>query len=207
MRVGLFGGAFDPVHNAHLFIAEAVRSLENLDSIIFLPTGSGWHREPPRAPIQARAAMLRLAIAANPAFAVDLSDADESSTGFTADLIPRVRARFPDDAFFFVAGADSVASRWQRFDEVLRLLDGFLVAPRGRVTEDEVARSLDGLPAALRAKVRVLPLPLLDESATLVRERTEAGESVRYLVPEPVWRYIVAHGLYRARVMSDQKTE
>ena len=198
MKIALFGGAFDPVHNAHLFIAEALRTAEGLEQVVFLPTRAGPHREPPRASIDDRAAMVRLAIASNPAFALDLSDAGDEATGITADLLPRIRAKYPGDELFFIAGGDSlVRSRWQRFEEVLAPLAAFLVAPRGTVAATELDAALGDLPATLREKVRLIDLPQVGESATLVRERIEAGESVRYLVPEPVWRYIVEHRLYQ----------
>jgi nicotinate-nucleotide adenylyltransferase len=198
VKVGLFGGSFDPVHNAHLFIAEALRSSEGLERVVFLPTRGGHHREPPRASIDDRTAMLRLAIAPNPAFSLDPCDAGKDATGYTADVIPQMSARFPGDELYFIAGGDSlVRSQWHRFDEILAALTGFLVAPRGDVTPDDIAQTLGDLPAALRDKVRTIDLPRVSESATLVRERIEAGESIRYLVPEPVWRYIVERSLYR----------
>jgi nicotinate-nucleotide adenylyltransferase len=197
VRLGLFGGAFDPIHNAHLFVAESVRAARELDRVIFLPTGAGRHRPAPRASLDQRAAMIRLAIAANPAFALDLSDADADATGYTADLIPRMRARYPGDALFFIAGADSlVRSRWQRFDDVLANLDGFYVAPRDGIASPALDAALAGLDPALLARVDVVDVPELTESATVVRARTEAGRSVRYLVPEPVWRYLSEQALY-----------
>jgi len=204
VKIGLFGGAFDPVHNAHLFIADAIRDRESLDRIVFLPLRSAHHRQPPRASIEDRASMLRLAIAANPAFALDLLDTDDEATGYTADLVPRLRERYPGDELYFIAGSDSlVRSRWRRFDEILSVLDLFLVAPRNDLDSADLDAALGDLPPALRAKVQFVDVPQMTESATTVRDRLEAGESVRYLVPEPVWRYMLEHKLYRhARVGS-----
>lgn len=198
MRLGLFGGAFDPVHNAHLFIAEAVRARESLDRVIFLPMRAAHHREPPRASVDDRATMLRLAIAANPAFMLDLTDTHEDATGYTADLLPQLRTKYPSDELYFIAGSDSlVRGSWRRFDEILEILDGFFVAPRDDLRRAEVDAAVSDLAPKLRAKVRFTDLPLATESATTVRERLDAGESVRYLVPEPVWRYMMEHKLYQ----------
>ena len=203
MKLGLFGGAFDPVHNAHLFIAEEVRVHEELDQIFFLPTRNAHHRPALHADVEHRAMMLRLAISSNPAFALDLSDTEDAATGYTADLIPRMRARHPEDELYFIAGGDSlVRSRWERLDEVLAEIDGFLVAPRGGTSEADLDTALSGVSAQLRAKVRLLPIPEAFESATLVRDRLDAGESFRYLLPEPVWRYINEHKLYTASGVS-----
>jgi len=197
MRIGLFGGGFDPVHNAHLFVAEAVRAAENLDRVVFLPMRAGHHRNSLRGSVDDRATMLRFAIASNPAFALDLTDTDEQATGYTADLLPRMRALYPDDELYFIAGSDSIVrGGWQRIDDVFAQLDGFLVVPRPEIERSELDAALAALPPQLRAKIHFIDLPLHMDSATTVRDRLEAGDTVRYLVPEAVWRYIVERGLY-----------
>ncbi len=197
MRSGIFGGGFDPIHNGHLFVAEAVREACELDRVIFVPTRTGAHRATPVGSREQRADMVRLAIAANVRFAFDDSDLADDATGFTADLLPRLHARYPGDAMTFIVGGDSlVRSRWNRLESILAAVTEFVVAPRGVVTETELDAALADLPAASRAKIRMLDIPLVDESATLIRARLAEGRSVRYLVPEPVYRYITEHGLY-----------
>jgi nicotinate-nucleotide adenylyltransferase len=199
VRLGVFGGSFDPIHNGHLFVAEAVRGACALDRVLFVPTRAGLHYRDGAmgATPQQRAQMIRLAIAANTAFALDESDLDPEASGYTADLLPRLQARHPGAALTFVVGADSlVRSRWKRLDEVVDLVEGLVVAPRGDVTEDDLDRALAGIAPERRAKIRMLDLPVVAESATLIRNRLQAKESVRYLVPEPVYRYIGEHGLY-----------
>lgn len=197
MKIGLFGGAFDPVHNAHLFVAEAVRAAENLDRVVFLPIRSGHHRDALRGNVEHRATMLRLAIASNPTFALDLTDTDEEATGYTADLLPRMRALYPDDELYFIAGSDSIVrGGWQRIDDVFAQLDGFLIVPRPEIERSELDVALAALAPQLRAKIHFIDLPLHMDSATTVRDRLESGDTVRYLVPEAVWRYIVEQGLY-----------
>jgi nicotinate-nucleotide adenylyltransferase len=201
VRLGVFGGSFDPIHNGHLFVAEAVRGACALDRVLFVPTRVGQHYRDGAmgATPQQRAQMIRLAIAANTAFALDESDLDPEASGYTADLLPRLQARYPGAVLTFVVGADSlVRSRWKRLDDVVDLVDGLVVAPRGEVTEDDLDRALAGIAPERRAKIRMLDLPVVAESATLIRRRLHANESVRYLVPEPVYRYIGEHGLYAA---------
>lgn len=199
MRLGLLGGTFDPIHNAHLFIAEATRVALELDRVLFLPTGGGHYRLPPEASLEARLEMLRLALAPNPHFALDPTDFDERATGYTADLLPRMRARFPDDRLVFIAGSDSlVESPWQRLDEVLAQLDAFALAPRAGRPRAQIDAFLGSLPPEQQAKILVLDLPPLAESATYVRDQMARGGSIRYLVPEPVARYIAEHGIYAA---------
>jgi nicotinate-nucleotide adenylyltransferase len=198
MGIGIFGGAFDPVHNGHLFVAEAVREACGLARVLFVPTRHGHHRGAPLASAAARADMIRLAIAANTAFAFDDSDLADNATGFTADLLPRLALRYPAEALTFIVGGDSlVHSRWERLEAILDQLSEFVVAPRGEVTQAELDAALADLAPERRARVRYLDLPLVAESATLIRARLAERHSVRYLVPEPVFRYINENGLYQ----------
>ncbi|GAC1300467.1 MAG: nicotinate-nucleotide adenylyltransferase [Vulcanimicrobiaceae bacterium] len=199
MKLGLFGGTFDPVHNAHLFVAEAARVELGLERMIFLPTRGTHYRVPPVASVAQRLAMLRGALAPNPRFALDEIDLTEDATGYSADLIPRVRAKYPGDELTFVVGGDSlVDSPWQRFDVVLANLDAFAIAPRAQRAPERVDLMLATLTAPERAKMHLLDLPELSGSATLVRRQLARGGSVRYLLPEAVYRYIAEHALYRA---------
>jgi nicotinate-nucleotide adenylyltransferase len=200
MRLGVFGGSFDPIHNGHLFVAGAVREAFELDRVLFVPTREGLHYRPGAmgAPPQERAAMLRLAIASNAAFALDESDLDPAASGYTADLLPRLQARYPSDRLTFIVGGDSlVRSRWRRLDEVIDAVDAVVVAPRGDVPVADLDAALAELDPQRRAKVRKVELPIVPESATMIRARLHEQATIRYLVPEPVYRYIVERGLYR----------
>jgi nicotinate-nucleotide adenylyltransferase len=142
--------------------------------------------------------MIRLAIAANTSFAFDDSDLAADATGYTADLLPRLSARYPGEALTFIVGGDSlVHSHWERLDAVIGALDAFVVAPRGEVSETDLDHALADLAPPLRAKVRYLDLPLVPQSATIIRARLAERRSVRYLVPEPVYHYINENELYR----------
>jgi nicotinate-nucleotide adenylyltransferase len=197
MRVGVFGGTFDPVHNAHLFVAESARIIERLDRVLFVPTNNHHYREKPQADAAHRCAMLLGAIESNAAFALDDTDLREDASGYTADLLPHLRRKYPSARLTFIIGADSlVNTKWVRFDEVLEALERFVIAPRPGVRGDALARVIAAVPPALRERVATLNLPEIPESASLVRALIAQQRSIRYLVPEPVWNYIVAHRLY-----------
>ena len=197
MRLGVFGGTFDPVHNLHLFIAESARLLEGLDRVLFVPTNNVHYREKPSATATQRSDMLQLAIASNANFALDESDLHDDATGYTADLLPRLHERYPGDTLTFITGADSLAeSSWVRFEEVLESLEAFVIAPRAGIAADTLTRVVSAVPSALRSRIKTLNLPEMPESATLVRTLLSQGRSARYLVPEPVWEYITTHELY-----------
>lgn len=197
MKIGVFGGTFDPVHNAHLFVAESARRLEQLDKILFVPTNVTHYRTAALSSSEDRCAMIASAIASNPDFALDRTDLRADATGYTADLIPRLQERYEGAAFTFIIGADSLVSgNWVRIQEVLAHLESFVVAPRAGVSETAFARAIEAIPISLRHKVKTLNLPEVPESATLIRKLLADGKSIRYLVPETVWRYIVEHELY-----------
>jgi len=197
MRLGIFGGTFDPVHNIHLFVAESARLMEGLDRVLFVPTNNVHYRTKPEAAPEHRCAMILGAIDSNPYFALDDTDLRATSTGYTADLLPQIHAKYPDASLTFITGADSLASSsWVRFEQVLESLESFVIAPRAGISNEAVARVLAAVPPALRTKVKTLNLPEMPESATLVRTLLASGKSVRYLVPEPVWDYITTQNLY-----------
>lgn len=197
MKLGIFGGTFDPIHNAHLFVAESARLLEGLDRVLFVPTNNQQYRDRAQVSAAHRVAMILGAIASNPAFKLDDSDLREDASGFTADLIPRLQAKYPDATFTFIIGADSlVNSTWQRFDDVLCGLERFVIAPRPGVRADALQRVITAIPKELRERVATLNVPEVPESATLIRTLLSQGRSVRYLVPEAVWQYIIAKKLY-----------
>ena len=200
MKLGIFGGTFDPIHNIHLFVAESARLSEGLDRVLFVPTNSVHYRNKPAASAEERCAMVRAAVEGNLHFALDESELDPAATGFTADLLPLLKERYPGATLTFITGADSLASNaWVRFDEVLEALEAFVIAPRAGVSSEALTRIVAALPnAELRSRVRTLNLPEMPESATLIRTLLSQGKSIRYLVPEAVWSYIAARNLYGA---------
>ena len=197
MRLGVFGGTFDPIHNIHLFVAESARLMERLDRVLFVPTSNVHYRSKPEALPEHRCAMILGAIDGNPLFALDDTDLRPDATGYTADLLPKIKAKYPDSALTFITGADSLAGNaWVRFEEVLESLESFVIAPRSGVSSEAVSRVIAAIPITLRSRIKTLNLPEMPESATLVRTLLAQGKSVRYLVPEPVWEYISAHRVY-----------
>jgi nicotinate-nucleotide adenylyltransferase len=197
MRLGIFGGTFDPIHNAHLFLAESARIMENLDRVLFVPTKLQHYRNSAIESAEHRCAMILGAIENNPAFELDDTDLWPDATGYTADLLPKLHAKYPDASFTFIIGADSLAnSTWERFPQVLEQLERFVIAPRPGVRPEALQRVLAAVPKELRLRIATLNMPELPESATLIRTLLSQGRSVRYLVPEAVWQYIVAQKLY-----------
>jgi nicotinate-nucleotide adenylyltransferase len=196
-RTGVLGGTFDPIHFGHLFIAQAVRELAGLDRVLFLPVGDPAHREV-HASAQDRCEMVRRAIAGNDAFVLDTTALEQSGPVYTADTLALLKTKLPGDELSFIAGVDSLTiSRWRRLDEVAAALARFYVVRREGARSEDVAGIIADLPADLRERFVVLDMPLVDISASVIRARVQAGQSIRYLTPDDVARLIVDRGLYR----------
>ena len=194
MRIALFGGTFDPVHNGHLEMARAAADQLNLDRVLFIPAGRPPHKDDSRqAPYQDRFRMVELACAADPRFeASRLEDPTVVGVGktYSYDTIQRVLATLADeDRLFFLLGEDAFHELgiWHRLDDVLRLVK-FIV-----VTRPETDTRASALPGARAHWVRSVSNPL---SASDIRARLAAGEILDEELPPGVGRYIREHGLY-----------
>ena len=207
-RLGVLGGTFDPIHVGHLAIAEAARDELGLERVLFVPARVPPHRTAePLASAADRAAMVRLAIAANPAFAMSSIELEREGPSFTADTVERLAAderaagREPD--LWFIVSTEAFAGflTWQGPERILAA-GRLAVLPR----EGHPAPDLGPLWAALPGQAdRVVALdgPRVRVSATEIRDRAGRSLSVRYLVPDAVATYIADHRLYQAADMAD----
>lgn len=193
MRIGLYGGTFDPIHLGHLRAAESAREELSLDLVAFVPAAVPPHREAPRSTASDRLTMVRLATAPHPAFEAwddELRREGPSYTIETVEALVRERAR---DAFVLVVGADTWPEipTWRKPERLLALVELAVVDRPGFASVDPTPL----FPGALRARRVAGPgLPL---SASAIREHARTGRSVRFLVPDPVADYIGERGLYR----------
>jgi nicotinate-nucleotide adenylyltransferase len=187
LRVGIFGGTFNPVHTGHLVLAESARDQLSLDRVIFIPAA-----HPPHKPVSglvagpSRLRMVRLAIRDHAGFAA--SDIELARTGpsYMLDTVKELRVSLPGARLFLLIGGDMLKVRWMGWAELKRLCAIAVVdRPGVRVP-------------AQRGLTRV-QMPGIAISSSDIRERVAAGRSIRYLVPAPVERYIRQHHLYATR--------
>ncbi len=202
--LGLMGGTFDPIHIGHLAAAEEVREVLNLARILFVPAGDPPHKAGAAvSPAVHRVAMVRLAIAGNPAFELSRVEVDRAGPSFTVDTIERLAAderaagREPDLTLVLSAESFVGLPSWR---EPRRLFATCRIAivPRAGLEapdDDWIAEHFPGVDA----RVVRLDGPRVRLSATEIRERVAVGRSIRYLVPEAVIGYIGDHGLYDSR--------
>lgn len=187
MKLGLFGGTFDPPHLGHVLAAIDATEALGLDQLIWVPAAT----QPLKAGVPLadgvhRLEMTRLATALDPRFSVEALEVERGGLSFTIDTLRAFRERQPGAALFLLLGADAAAllPKW-RDPEGIRAMAEVVVLTRG------------GGGPMLPAGVRTLATRRVDISATEIRARVRLGRSIRGFVPDAVEAYIAAHGLYR----------
>jgi nicotinate-nucleotide adenylyltransferase len=201
MRIGVFGGTFDPVHLGHLILAEQCREQGRLDEVWFVPAGQPPHKSHHAVtPFRHRAEMLRLATAGHPAFRVNELENDRPGPSYTVETLDEVRAAHPGAEWFFLVGSDTLSElhEWRDPAGVVRRA-GLLVMARGEgpVMSAEELRASLRLPEGERLSLDVVAAPRVEISSRDLRARAAAGRSLRYLVPRAIECYIEEKGLYR----------
>jgi nicotinate-nucleotide adenylyltransferase len=188
-RVGVFGGTFDPPHDAHLALAHAALDALRLDEVRWIPAGQPWQKTRAITPAAHREAMVRLAMDGEPRFVLDRIELEREGPSYTLDTVRALRSR---GELFLVIGADQYAGlpTWHGWQELLGLVT-LAVANRPGAAPPADAR-------LLRTPHRAVRLPMLDASATDIRTRAARGEPLDGLVPSAVARYIESHALYRS---------
>ena len=196
-RWGVLGGVFDPVHYAHLVIAEQVRDALDLDRIVFVPARVPVHRPPAIATPDDRVAMLEQAIAGNASFEVSRIEVDSDSAGYSADSVERLAVERPWNSYVFIVSAES-AAHLKEWHTPERLIDAAEIAVVPRLGYANLSREwLEQMFPGRVDRFLFIETSRLGHSSSDVRGRIAAGRSIRYLVPPAVEEYIGEHGLYR----------
>ena len=198
MKIGILGGTFDPVHNGHIKVAEAVKTQLDLAKVVFMPAGQPWLKsDSPVSPAQHRAEMVRLAIAGRLGFELSLLEINRPGPSYTVDTIEEFRNKNGDgNELFFILGRDSLSQlpRWKEPSRLIELCRLVAVPRPGSKLPD--LKELETLIPGLSSRLVLLDKPEVDVSATQIRKRVAEGLPIRGLVPEPVAVYIKQHKLY-----------
>jgi nicotinate-nucleotide adenylyltransferase len=201
MRLGIYGGSFDPVHYGHLLLAESCREQASLDEVWLLPAAASPHKQGhATASAKDRVEMLRLAVAGHPALVVSTIEVERGGVSYTVETLRAVHAARPDDELFLLMGADTLADlpKWREPGEVLRLAIPVAVERHGAPPPDYQAIAGFVTPGRLHAiREQRVEMPVIELSATDIRERVRAGCSIRFRTPRGVEKYIETQGLYR----------
>ncbi len=194
MKIGLFGGTFNPVHSGHVLIAEWIRCELFLDTIYFIPTAVPPHRSDDSsiAAIAHRLEMVRRAVQDNPSFEVSEIESNPDIMSYTADTVQSFHETYSlsRENIFYIIGSDNCSqiAAW-KYPEKLASLCRIAIARRSSF-------HVDAIPENLNNPV-VVNTPLIEVSASDVRQRIANNKSVRYMVPAEVEKYMHTHNLYR----------
>lgn len=212
VKIGLMGGTFNPIHLAHLRIAEEARELCGLDRVVFIPAADPPHKRlAGDVPFLQRCDMVRRAIAGNPAFQLSDIEGQRGGKSYSVDTIDAFRRLYPQDRLYFIVGSDSFLEigLWHRYAEIFRLCSLIVVERPGCPVSDPPA----ALPVAMRPEFSYTPdarrlehatgtsvqfitgCPL-DISSSEIRRLAAERHSITYLVPPEVEAYITEQRIY-----------
>jgi nicotinate-nucleotide adenylyltransferase len=198
VRIGIYGGVFNPPHHGHLIAAQEAHTQLELDVVMWVPAGVAPHREVEEDPgAEARYEMVELATAGDERFRVSRIEMEREGPSYTVDTLRELREREPDDELFLILGGDQALAlpSWREPLQVLELAT-LAVFERGSSTRNAIGITIGRMAGAER--VRFLQMPRIDISSTMVRRRAAARTPIRYLVPDKVANFIGAQSLYGA---------
>lgn len=198
MKIGIFGGTFDPPHLGHLILAAEAQEQLTLDHVLWVLTPYPPHKKNVKiSPIQDRMTMVMLAITDNPHFSLSRVDIDRPPPQYAVDTVALLRESSAKDAFFYLMGADSLGDllTWHEPVQFVAACDGLGIMKRQGETID-IANLSSEIPG-LEKKLHFLDTPAIEIAGSNIRERVKGGKQFRYLVPEKIYHYILNHKLYQ----------
>lgn len=199
MKIGIMGGTFNPIHFGHLMLSEYIREGIGLDKVIFIPTGQPPHKDTSKVIDGVhRKVMTELSIEDNPYFFLSSIELDKKEKSYTIDTITEIKAKYKDDTFVMIIGPDSLMSieSWKDSSKLLREID-FIVADRISRENKDMIEEIKRLNLKYGVGIKHLDIPLLEISSTQIRDRVRTNKSIKYLVRESVYRYILKNNLYK----------
>lgn len=197
-KIGLMGGTFNPIHIAHLILAENAWHQYELDEVVFVPNHIPPHKRGAQiAPDADRLAMVSMAIEGIPYFSVSDMEMTREGYSYSSDTLLELRSGNPDCEYYFIMGGDSIEqlSTWHRPDIILANCI-VLAAIREQSSDVEFDAQISALTEKYGADIRKLDIPRLDLSSSEIRKRVHDRMSVRFMVPQAVWEYMTEKGLY-----------
>jgi len=198
-KIGILGGTFDPVHHGHLILADDVRQKFSLDKVVFIPSGMPPHKAVSSVTeAEHRFNMVRIAVSTNTGFEVSRIEIDRSGYTYTIDTLTQLKREYGDDTeLLFIIGADVVNDllTWKNYEMVFGMC-GFIAVLRPGFDNESFVKRINWLEETYKAKIYTTDTPLIEISSTIIREKLQRGQSIKYLVPESVEAYVTENGLY-----------
>lgn len=197
-RLGIMGGTFDPIHYGHLVAAETARIEFSLDKVLFIPTGTPPHKQAKYVtPADLRFEMVRLATGDNSDFEISRIEIDRKGPSYTIDTLRLLHQAHPEAELFFITGTDALKEIffWREAEEILRLTHFIAASRPGFEARGFLEQALAEHPE-VEGRIHLIEVPALAISSTDIRTRLQKGQSIRYLLPEVIRRFIHSEHLY-----------
>ena len=197
MKIGIYGGTFNPIHIGHLHIADAAIKALELDKVVFIPAKNSYMKDSREvAPYSQRYTMIMLAIYGNDRFELRDDDVMGEEPTYTSITVQNMRAEYPEDELYLILGEDSYVQleKWHEPNIIFNCVDGAFVYRRTDAPH-HATELMNMYPAFTKVAVSS-PLSNINISSTMVRYQMKNGYTYRYLVPEEVYDYITIHNLY-----------
>lgn len=197
-KIGIMGGTFNPIHFAHLILAESAYEQFSLDKIIFMPSKNPPHKSHEEiVSDELRSNMIQLAIEGNPHFEFSGLELNREGTTYTYETIEELTKEYPNNEYYFILGADSLFDfeKWRNPVRILELTN-IVAAGRDHLSENKMKKQIEYLSEKYNANIYLLKTPNMDISSQMLRKKVKIGETIRYYLPDVVEQYIIEHKLY-----------
>lgn len=198
-KIGIMGGTFDPIHYAHLFIAQTALCELNLDKILFIPSGKPPHkRDNIITNPDKRIHMLKLATQSNLRFEISSIEIDRQKTSYTVDTLKDLYRYYGKETqFYFIVGSDAFEyiETWNEYEKLFKMAK-FIVMTRQISKNGSLDEQVRRLIKKYNADITKIEIPFLEISSTIIRKRVKEGRHIKYLLPKNVERYIFNNKLY-----------
>ncbi len=201
-KVGIMGGTFDPIHIGHLIIAEKAREQFHLDEVLFMPSGTPYMKNVNEVlPGQVRSEMTKLAIEENPFFSISTIEIEKEGSTYTYETLETLHDKNPNTEYYFILGADSLFAmeNWKNPDKIFADCH-ILAALRDDKNTEDIEEQAANIKETFNADSFLSETGHREISSSMIRELVKDGHSIRYLVPDAVYDYIIKNKLYKADV-------
>ncbi|MFU0827607.1 MAG: putative nicotinate-nucleotide adenylyltransferase [Lachnoclostridium sp.] len=198
-KIGIMGGTFNPIHCAHLILAESAYEELGLDKVYFMPCKKPPHKLNENIiGDEHRVEMIKLAIQNNPHFILSCLELEREGITYTADTLKELTNDYPQDEFYFIMGADSLfhIEEWYNIEQIFQL-SIIVAAIRDHASYEAIKAQIKHLKDHFNARIHLLHTPNMDISSKMIRQYIKEGKSIRYYVPDPIFDYISSHSLYK----------
>jgi len=198
--IAILGGSFNPVHYGHLKMAEAAMESSHFSKVLFIPTGTPYHKEQKSLlPFSDRLKLLELAIENCPDFAFSPIEGEREGNSYTFDTVRELLRQNPTESYSLLIGTDQFLTlrSWHKIAELGKLVDFYIANRNGEMAFSTFQKEKEALEKELSLHCKLFPMPAIDLSSTEIRNRLKEGKSIHGMLPKPVEEYILKKGFYR----------